>query len=94
MCAALGIRNEHIKMPPAYIRVLAMNERGKKLLGNARKKAKLPIITKPASVYKLNEHAIKLFTLESAATDFYVLFYRDEDKRVGGQEWRLSPIVV
>jgi len=94
MCATLGISKEIVQMPPQYIRVLAMNEKGMELLGIARKKAKLPIITKPASVYKLNETAIKIFELEASATDFYVLAYPNEAQRVGGQEWRQSPIII
>ena len=79
---------------PPYIRVLAMNTMGMKLLSKARKKAKLPIITKPASVYELNNTAIKLFESEAAATDLYVLAFQKEEERKGAQEWRLSPIVV
>jgi predicted nucleotidyltransferase len=94
MCAALGIKKQDTANPPPYIRVLAMNTTGMKLLSKARKKAKLPIITKPASVYELNDTAVKLLELEAAATDFYVLAYQKEEERKGAQEWRLSPIVV
>jgi predicted nucleotidyltransferase len=94
MCAALGITTKDTAKPPPYIRVLAMNSTGMKLLNKARKKAKLPIITKPASVYELNDKAIKLLELESAATDFFVLAYPKEEERKGGQEWRTSPIVI
>jgi predicted nucleotidyltransferase len=94
MCAALGIKKEDTAAPPAYIRVLAMNEAGMKLLGKARKTAKMPIITKPASVYNLNDMAVSLFNLEAAATDLYALAYPKEEERKGAQEWRTSPIVV
>jgi len=94
MCAVLGIKAEDSQEPPPYIRVLAMDTTGMKLLGVARKKSELPILTKPASVHKLPERASKLFRLESAATDFYVLAYRDEEQRRGGQEWRQPPVIV
>ena len=92
--ASLGIRVDDTKDDPPYARVLAMNSTGKNLLAKARKKTKLPIITKPASVYGLNEAAVKLFELEAAATDLYVLAYQNEEERVGGQEWLRSPIVT
>jgi len=93
MCAALGITKECIIKPPPYIRVLAMNATGMKLLNKARIKAKLPVITKPASVYDLNDTAVKLFELEASATDFYVLAYPKVEARKGAQEWRTSPII-
>jgi len=94
MCAVLGIRVEDAKTLPPYARVLAMNEKGMKMLGMARDKAKMPIITKPASVNKLNESAIRIFNLEASATDFYVLAYQNENERSGGQEWRRSPVIA
>jgi len=94
MCAALGITTHDTAKPPPYIRVLAMNTTGMRLLNKARKKAKLPIISKPASVYDMNDTAVKLFESEAAATDLYVLAYRKEEERKGAQEWRLSPIVI
>jgi len=94
ICAVLNIRTKDIKTPPPYIRVLAMNSTGMDLLGKARKKVKLPVITKPAAVYKMDDHSIKMFELEAAATDFYVLAYPDESQRTGGQEWRQSPIIL
>ena len=94
MCAVLGIKKEDSRTPPPYIRVLAMNSTGMKLLRKARKKAKLPVLTKPASVNKLCGSAIKMFDLEAAATDFYVLGYPKKEERGGGQEWRQSPIII
>jgi len=94
MCAVLGIKVEVTKNPPPYIRILAMNSKGMKLLKSAHEKTELPVITKPASVNKLSGSALKMFQLEAAATDFYVLAYPKEEERSGGQEWRQSPIVV
>jgi len=94
ICAALGITSMDTKHPPPYIRVLAMNSTGMKLLGADGIKAKLPVIIKPASVNKLCRHAVKLFNIEAAATDLYVLAYPSEEERSGGQEWRHSPVIV
>jgi len=94
ICAVLGIKVEDTQIPPPYIKILAMNNTGIRLLGKLRKKTKLPVITKPASVNKLSESVLRMYNLEAAATDFYVLAYPEEDARGGGQEWRKSPIVV
>jgi len=94
MCACLGITAADTLKPPPYIRVLAMNRVGMKLLGAARKKTRLPIITKPATSKKLAGRAAELFSKEAAATDFYVLAYPDESHRAGEQEWRQSPTVL
>jgi len=94
MCSILGIKTEHVQAPPPYARVLATNTTGTKLLGKARKKTKIPILTKPASVYNLTKSAISIFELEASATDFYALGYPGEEERVGGREWRQSPVIV
>jgi len=94
MCAALGIKKEHIELPPPYIRVLAASQVGRDMLKSMRKKAGLPIITKPASVNKLGGRAEKMFRLEVSATDFYNLAYQDVSARKGGSEWRTSPIII
>jgi len=94
MCACLGITATDTIKPPPYIRVLAMNRTGMKLLGSARKKTRLPIITKPASAKGLSGRAAELFHKEAAATDFYVLAYPTETNRTGAQEWRQSPIIL
>ena len=94
MCACLGITAGDAHEPPPYIRVLAMSGTGMGLLAMARKKARLPIITKPASAKGLSGRASELFCKEAAATDFYALAYPGETNRAGGQEWRQSPIVL
>ena len=94
ICSCLGITAEDTIEPPPYIKVLAMNQTGMKILASARKKTRLPIITKPASVKNLSTHAAGLFSKEAAATDFYVLAYSNENNRRGGQEWRRTPWTI
>ena len=94
MCAVLGVKKEHTMFPPPYIRVLAASQVGTDILKSMRKAASLPIITKPASVYKLGGYAEQMFTLEAAATDFYNLAYQDVSARAGGSEWRTSPVII
>ena len=90
---SLDITDNYIKNPPPYIRVLAMNGKGMKLLRKMQKSCSLPIITKPASVLKFDGFAIDMFNKEAAATDLYVLGYQNEDERYGGREWLQSPSV-
>jgi len=94
ICAALGITKDYTKNPPPYIRVLAASKVGTDMLSSARKKASLPIITKPASVYKLGGFAEQMFKLEASATDLYSLAYQDVSSRAGGSEWRVSPFIL
>ena len=94
LCACLGIADADSREPPPYIRVLAMNRRGMGLLREARGRAELPIITKPASAGRIPGRAAEIFAKESAATDFYVLAFRDEDEKSGGREWRQTPVVI
>ncbi len=76
-----------------YIKILGFNETGRALLSDMKKKANLPIITKPASYNELgNKLAVKLFENESRATDAYVLGYPIPKERVGGMEFITSPI--
>jgi hypothetical protein len=91
LSACLGITASDAQKPPPYIKVMAMNRTGMKVLADARKKTRLPIITKPASAKGLSGRALDLFNKEAAATDFYVLSYQGENNRCGGQEWRQTP---
>lgn len=76
-----------------YIRVLGFNETGRGLLSEMKKKARLPIITKPASYNSLDDKlAIKLFEHEVRSTDTYVLGYRNSRHLAGSQEYTYSPI--
>ena len=94
LCAALGIDAEDSKLPPPYIRVLSMNQKGMRLLREIGEKSVLPVITKPAAVKSLDSKARALFEKESNATDFYVLAYPNPENRTGGQEWTLSPRIL
>ena len=94
VCACLGITVGDTLEPPPYIRVLAMNQTGMKLLKEAYKKTRTPIIIKPASARKIPGRVGEIFRKEAAATDFFSLAYPRESNRTGGQEWRGSPFVV
>ena len=95
MCAALGVRAEMSTGTPPYIRVLAANARGCALLRQMNDREDgLPVVTKPASVKNLSADHETLFALGASAHDLYVLGYRAEGERKGGEDWRNSPKIV
>lgn len=94
MCAALGIKEGDADGTPPYARVLAANDKGKAILKMMSDKAAIPVITKPASVKELSAECRKLFELNSAAHDFYVLGYTAKEERRGNDDWRTSPKII
>ena len=94
LCACLGLYSDAIPAAPPYIRVLATNSTGMLLLKKMRKKARLPVIIKPASARRLSNDALRVFNMEAAATDFYVLAYPGASNRAGGGEWKQTPVIV
>ncbi|MBR5480020.1 MAG: nucleotidyltransferase family protein [Clostridia bacterium] len=83
--AYLGITKDDLLTAPAYVRVLAMNDTGKKILKSARKKATLPIITKPTQ-----GKGIPAFEKSVFHADLYALF--SKDKQIS--EWKRSPFIL
>lgn len=78
-----------------YIRVLGFNEKGKKLLASARKKATLPILIKPAACRRLeNPLARRLFEHEIRITDVYCLAYKKPELKKGGLELTTTPVMA
>ena len=73
ICAFIGITKQEVELPVPYIRVLGFNEKGAKLLKDAKEKATLPIVTKPAQLKELNVAAQRLFDLECTARDLFSL---------------------
>ena len=94
MSALLGVKAEDSEGIPPYIRVIALNERGREMLREIKRRTQLPIITKPAAAKALTGGARELFELEARSTDIYSLLYRDEAARQGGQEWTQGPVIV
>ena len=73
---------------PAYIRILAFNEKGQALL---RKQKILPLLIKPAHVRKMGEEALKQFEMTSQAHDLYQLM---NHHTASGEDWRRGPAKV
>lgn len=69
--ALLGLPREDTHTAPPYIRVLAMNNRGREILSTAS--PTLPILTRTAQIHNMTEEAQNLFSLECRATDLHAL---------------------
>lgn len=87
LCAALGVCRGMDRGVPPYARVLAANRKGLELLGEMKKTASVPVITKPAHGLKLEGEAGEFFRLTAAARAFYALgvpgLAPDSDLRTG-----------
>ena len=71
--AFMGFTAKDYKGNPPYIHVLAMNDKGKEILKEAKDKATLPIVTKASDFDSLDEYGKQVFALEDMCTDVYSL---------------------
>lgn len=86
--AALGIPPD-APVLPQYIRVLGFNEKGRKILKNA--KTNLPIITKPVSEKKLASNLQPMLSLDAFADDIFALALPNQTMRSGGTHFQKTP---
>ena len=84
---ALGLRSCDRPDHPPYLRVLGANGRGREVLRGMKRKAALPILTKP-----VHGKGIPLLELEARCTDFYQLCR--EEPGPCGVEWSTNPIMM
>lgn len=73
LASFLGLTKEQCEGLPPYIKVLAMNDKGKEILRTAKETAKLPIVTKAADFDDLDERAKEVYSIEGMCTDVYSL---------------------
>lgn len=71
--AFMGFTAEDYNENPPYIHVLAMNDKGKEILKEAKEKAKKPIVTKASDFDELDDYGRHVFALEDMCTDVYSL---------------------
>lgn len=80
---------------PQYIRILGFRKDAQFLMGQLKKSAKLPIITKSAHFQREQNKLLKeMFMTDVLATDLYILGTHDPLYRVGGQDFKTPPIIV
>ena len=87
--AFLGITKEYEHMPPSYIRVLGMTERGRELLRQMKTAAALPVVIKPA-----DGRGDAIFDLNCRAEDVFALAAPTPELRRGGRDLTNSPVVL
>ena len=85
----LGITRDILEQSPPYLRVLALNDTGRSILGQ---EFTIPVITKPASAKGLTGFAKQVFDLECKATELYSLFMPNPATHIN--EFNTSPIYV
>lgn len=85
--ALIGITKEEVKQPPQYIKILAADKTGCELIKQMKKKADLPVITKPAEG-KGNPS----FEKEARADAVYAAACPD-GKMKGGVGYTTSPFI-
>ena len=93
-CAALGICAEDTKGVPPYIRVLALNEKGRAHLSHCRKKTSIPVVNKYNEIRKLGFQAEKVFKICAGAHELYRLACPISKGGEPGEDWRFSPLIV
>ncbi|MBR3569671.1 MAG: nucleotidyltransferase family protein [Oscillibacter sp.] len=92
--AFLGLSARDRARPPAYLRPLAMNAVGRKLLARMRTEAALPVLTKAGDVSALGSDAEALLKLEARAADLYALAFPNAAAMTGGAVWKESPWIA
>ena len=85
LCAYLGITQQMTTLPPAFVTVLAMNDRGRQVLKTMKDTCTLPVIVKPLQARNLTGDAARLWNLTVSADDQY---YFPEP---GGKSWTGTP---
>ena len=90
----LGVPQASQGETPPYIRVLGANGRGRVLLGEMRKTAALPVVTKPGHVRRLDREVRRVFDQEARCTDLYVLAYPDLKRAGPDGEYLTAPVML
>lgn len=86
----LGIKKDDDFSECKYIRVLALNEKGAKMLNEIKEKSTLPIVSKVAEA-SFSGEAEKMFSLDLLSTDIYALLTKN---KISGQDFLNSPVFV
>ena len=86
LAALLGIPAGLEKGFPPYLRVLGLNERGARLLHDAR--PALPVVTKPA------DGRGPVFELEARSCGIYALAFPEASQRRGDMDYKATPFVL
>jgi predicted nucleotidyltransferase len=94
MSGFLGLNRQSVDTPIQYIRVLAFNKTGSKLIKMAKANSLLPIVTKTAHINKLNDAAKSQFETEWLATYLYSLGIKNTEYRKTLDDFKRMPIYI
>ncbi len=81
----LGITKDDVNLPPQYIRVLGMNEKGREILAKARKESSLPLITKTADA-----KMCRMLECDILASDVYSVITHTP----ASKDFKQTPIII
>ncbi|HYE80546.1 MAG TPA: nucleotidyltransferase [Clostridia bacterium] len=76
---------------PAYIRVLAFNENGTRLLKDIKSRSSYPVISKVADFRCQDERISRMFAYDILSTNIYNLAYRTPAFKKGSEDYLTSP---
>ena len=82
LCLYLGLSEGNMQREIPYLRVLAMNDRGRQVLAQARKGSELPLVS---GAIPRTPAAEEYFALEQRAADLYTLFAPEGTREKWGQ---------
>ena len=91
-CAMLGLTAADRPAEVPYLKVLGFTDRGREVLREMGKRARVPVVTKPAHAKALPGAGGRLAELEARCTDLYGLCFAAPWP--GGAEWRTGPVVL
>lgn len=94
MCAALGVTKQDYTGDNLYARILALNERGGRILRESEGVRTIDVISKPSAARSLSAEKARMFEKNADAHDLYVLAYENEQMRIGERDWMTSPVYV
>jgi predicted nucleotidyltransferase len=92
----LDIKNSDVSLfksfdCPSYIRILAFNNSGKRLIKSIMDKCPYPVISKVADFKCADNRISRMFAYDVQATNIYNLAYRTPEFRKGPEDYLTSP---
>lgn len=91
MSAFLSLPGSMQQMPPPYLRILGMNERGREILSRMKQTAALPVSASLRRLAETGQTAWQFAQLESRCADQYSLFTHHICPC--GEDWRQSAVL-
>jgi hypothetical protein len=68
-----GVTQKDLTAPPSYLRLLAVNKRGREYLGETAKTRTVPVVTRPSEIAALGEGAARQRALSLVSDGLYAL---------------------